>query len=437
MSRWYRLSQSIYSRTMLLVGSVTFLLQLITFSIIFNQMVLPNVHTQVGLFVDKLELVALNPEYIEQFRPGVSHELAPVLVGGDRKRPLQEVEWKIPFWNFVEEELARRFGKSLPIAEYQDGAMQGYYWVDLPTEGKDSTIRIGFLSDREGCLNPPILLLVLFFVVAVSMASVYLLSRWLVQPIDELRMAVGEMGMGGYPNPLPDKGPAEFSSLIQLFNWMVKSVQEMIENRSTLLAGISHDLKTPLARMRLSVEMLSGGRDRDLVEGMVEDLDLMDGMISDSLEYARGGIPGQQQEVDLVKLVSAVVERKVRGGAEIEWHMPEPCIRKVDALALQRILSNYLDNGVQYGQDQPLQVLLHCGVEGVVRIEVINQGNEIPDELLGRVFEPFYRIDASRSEKGGGSGLGLAVVKNLATINGWVVSLESRTGRVIASVEIG
>ena len=94
MSRWYRLSQSIYSRTMLLVGSVTFLLQLITFSIIFNQMMLPNVHTQVGLFVDKLELVALNPEYIEQFRPGVSHELAPVLVGGDRKRPLQEVEWR-------------------------------------------------------------------------------------------------------------------------------------------------------------------------------------------------------------------------------------------------------------------------------------------------------------------------------------------------------
>lgn len=438
MSLHYRLPRSIYSRTMLLVGLVTFLLQVMTFAIFFNQMVMPNVRTQVGLFVDQLELVTRQPQRMGQIQQGAGRESAPALIEGDRNRSLQEVEWKIPFWNFVEEELELRFGKPLPVTEYQDGTMQGYYWVDLPAEGEDSSVRIGFSSQREGCLNPPILLLVLFLVISVSVTSVYLLSRWLVQPIEELRMAVGEMGMGGHPKPLPEKGPAEFSSLVQLFNWMVKSVQEMIENRSTLLAGISHDLKTPLARMRLSAEMLSRERDRDLVEGIVEDLDVMDGMISDALEYARGESPGQQQEVELGALITSVVERKQRGGEKIFWEQPaEPCRAEIDPSALQRILSNYLENGARYGDGSPIEVRLQCGKEQQTRIEVINQGEWIPESELERVFEPFFRVDGSRSEQGGGNGLGLAIVKNLATINGWQVSLKNHPqGGVMASVEI-
>lgn len=423
-----RLPRSIYSRTMLLVGLVTFLLQLTTFFIFFNQMVLPNVRIQVGQFVDSLELAAEQPELLA--------ETAFVVPSGPLQ--LQPARWRIPFWHFVEEALEARVGVPVPMWEEQGGPLGSveHYWIDLPRAEREP-LRIGFSADRKGCLNPPVLLLVLFLVVSVSVVSVYFLSRWLVRPIEELRMAVGELGMGEYPEPLPERGPAELSSLVQLFNWMVKSVQSLTENRSTLLAGISHDLKTPLARMRLSVEMMDAEKDRDLLEGVVEDLDVMDGMISEVLEYARGAREGKKAESDLNQLIAGVVERKQRGGAEIEWSPSSaPCLYYIDRSALRRILSNFIDNANRYSAGALITVSLHCDL-GRARIDVIDRGAGIPQEALEKVFQPFYRLEQSRSMDSGGNGLGLAIVKSLASANGWLVSLNNRAeGGILARIEI-
>lgn len=427
-----KLPDSIYSRTMLLVGLVTFLLQLTTFFIFFNQMVLPSVRIQVGEFVDQLQRVAADPRLLREDREFIS---PPV------RMELQPAIWRIPFWHFVEEELGQRIGEPVPIREEKGVQLGGgYYWIDL-TQADGKPVRVGFSAERKGCLNPPVLLMVLFLVVSVSVISVYFLSRWLVRPIEELRTAVGELGMGEYPELLPQKGPAEFTSLIHLFNWMVKSVRSLTENRSTLLAGISHDLKTPLARMRLSAEMLSSEKDRDLVNGMVEDLDVMDRMISESLAFARGERQGEVEEIDLVQFISGLVERRLRGGVDLIWHAPPtPCIQPVDSTALLRILSNYLDNGVQYGAQygagEAVEVRLFCETE-VVRIEVLDRGEGVPESELDKVFRPFYRMDSSRSQSGGGNGLGLAIVHNLALSCGWRVSLQNRPeGGVVAVVEI-
>jgi two-component system osmolarity sensor histidine kinase EnvZ len=268
------------------------------------------------------------------------------------------------------------------------------------------------------------------------MVSVYFLSRWLVRPIDELRTAVGEMGMGEYPKPLPEKGPAEFTSLVHMFNWMVKSVQSITENRSTLLAGISHDLKTPLARMRLSVEMLSKEQDRELIEGVVDDLDVMDGMISEVLEYARGGRKGKREAVDINQVITSVVDRKQRGGANIAWAPSEPCVQPLDITALHRVLSNLIDNGNRYSGGQLINVSLQCGSDEV-RIEIEDRGEGVPQEALEKVFQPFYRLEQSRSQDSGGNGLGLAIVKSLSSVNGWRVSLHNReSGGTLARVQI-
>ncbi len=189
--------------------------------------------------------------------------------------------------------------------------------------------------------------------------------------------------------------------------------------------------------MRLSVEMISSEKDRDLLEGMVEDLDVMDGMISESLKFARGERKGEQQEVDLNLFISTIVERRLRGNMVLLWQpLEQPCLARIDPTALQRILSNYIDNGVRYGGGQPVEVRLRCGADSA-RIEVLDRGEGIPEEALEKVFRPFYRTDRSRSQSGGGNGLGLAIVHNLATSCGWKVSLSNRPeGGVIAVVEV-
>ena len=423
----FRMPRSIYSRTMLLVGLVTFLLQITTFVIFFNQMALPTVRIQVGEFVDELQALVTEPQRLEENSSFFS--TIPDL-------QLQPAKWRIPFWHFVEDELEQRLGK--PVMIWEDEGVflgGGRYWIDLPSVGGE-LLRIGFLTERKGCLNPPVLLVVLLLVLFVSMVSVYFLSRWLVRPIDELRTAVGEMGMGEYPKPLPEKGPAEFTSLVHMFNWMVKSVQSITENRSTLLAGISHDLKTPLARMRLSVEMLSKEQDRELIEGVVDDLDVMDGMISEVLEYARGGRKGKREAVDINQVITSVVDRKQRGGANIAWAPSEPCVQPLDITALHRVLSNLIDNGNRYSGGQLINVSLQCGSDEV-RIEIEDRGEGVPQESLEKVFQPFYRLEQSRSQDSGGNGLGLAIVKSLSSVNGWRVSLHNReSGGTLARVQI-
>lgn len=421
-----QLPRSIYSRTMLLVGLVTFLLQVTTFFIFFNQMVLPNVQKQVEEFVE--EIVAYSGAPAEDRGGLFQQPTAPL--------QLQPASWRIPFWHFVEEKLEQHYGYPIPMWEEQHRLVgESHYWVDLPRPEGD-LIRIGFSADREGCLNPPVLLLVLLLVVSVSVISVYFLSRWLVRPIEELRMAVGELGMGEYPEPLPERGPAELSSLVHLFNWMVKQVQSLTENRATLLAGISHDLKTPLARMRLSVEMLSKQQDRELVDGVVEDLDVMDGMISEVLTYARGGNEGKRASCNLSLLIDRLVERKGRGGIVVHWEPPsQSCIETIDISALTRILSNLIDNGHRYSGGKPVVVTLQCEPEVV--IEVVDEGEGIPPEQLEQVFQPFYRLEQSRSKDSGGSGLGLAIVKSLSAASGWEVSLHNRSqGGLRATIKL-
>ncbi len=447
MSHTLRLPKSIYSRTLVLVGLVTFLLQILTFVIFFRQMVLPNVQVQVEQFVDGLELVTQYPDLLrepEQVRWGGAEPEGEDEFSGFISPPrgleVKPASWRIPFWSFVDDELEYRFGE--PITMWQSHLDQtnhphDHYWLDLPLQGsleagegaeEIKTIRVGFSADREGCLNPPVLFLVLVMVVTITLISVYFLTRWLVQPINELRGAVGEMGMGEYPDPLPEKGPTEFLSLVTLFNWMVGNIKRMVENRSTMLAGLSHDLKTPLARMRLSTEMLSREQDPDLVEGIEEDLDVMDVMVEDALEFARGGRKGREEEIDLNDVIDEVVERKRRGGMVVNWIRGSlPCVRVVDPSALHRILSNYLENAVRYGGGKIPDVQLHCGYDGVF-IVVLDRGVGIPEEDLERVFDPFFRSEKSRSREQGGSGLGLAIVRNLAEVNGWKAELKNRPG---------
>jgi two-component system osmolarity sensor histidine kinase EnvZ len=197
------------------------------------------------------------------------------------------------------------------------------------------------------------------------------------------------------------------------------------------LAGVSHDLRTPLARLRLAVEMLVRKPGPQLVAQVESDIEAMDRLIGDVLTLARGFGHEASQRVALSDMLAELV-RTTPGAADKVQVETADIMLDVPAGALRRILANLLENALRYGGGQP--VTLCAGIaDGLCRIGVLDRGPGIPPDELEAVFRPFYRLEASRSISTGGSGLGLAIVHQLAAAQGWRVTLQARAGGGLAA----
>ena len=330
----------------------------------------------------------------------------------------------LPYLEFVEQSLSRRAGFDLPLRpQMRDG--EQWFWADLSIGGQ--SLRIGFPLDRvatrhrEGVLAVGIITILLVLVTSVFMAG------RTTRRIRLLSAAVADVAHGQLPEPLPEKGAREVRTLAQNFNHMAQEVRDLLANRTTLLAGISHDLRTPLTRMRLSLEMLREVHDPRLVDGLCKDLEIMDRIIGKTLALSRDLEARDDKTVDLVALVEQVSADAGRAEADIRLsRVARTCVRQVNPLALQRVLSNLVENAVRYGAGKPVDVMLECDPTVVIR--VMDRGHGIPDDQREAVFRPFHRLDSSRSAQTGGSGLGLAITRQLANANGWSVTLHAREG---------
>jgi two-component system osmolarity sensor histidine kinase EnvZ len=209
---------------------------------------------------------------------------------------------------------------------------------------------------------------------------------------------------------------------------MARDVQELADNRTTMLTGISHDLRTPLARLRLAIEMLGPNADPTLITGIERDIAVMDRLIGQYLDLARDLNAETPERLDIRELVDEAVGDARRAGATVTWQPPaQSCPAIVRASALQRILGNLLDNARRYGGDTPIEVICERDASKLA-IAVLDRGPGIPVSEGEAVFRPFYRVESSRSGATGGAGLGLAVARQLSEWNGWKLALAPREG---------
>jgi len=330
----------------------------------------------------------------------------------------------IPYLYMLEHSLVQRTGEAVPVqASMLDG--QHWYWVVLKLG--DSTVRVGFPSSRIGTRVPTALVMVLLGSTVLVLLTAMILTRRIVRPLSLLSEAVGRVGKGQVPEPLPESGPEEILNLTRQFNRMALEVRELVDNRTTLLAGISHDLRTPMARMRLAVEMLHRREDRQLIQGMRRDLEEMNRLIGQALALGRDLRANRKEPWDLAALVAEVVADARRSGAVVHWQPPAVCRRHLNPLALRRLLVNLVDNALRYGAGVPVTVALECEA-GQALVRIMDRGPGIPGSQREAVFRPFHRLEGSRSTDTGGSGLGLAIVRQLADANGWEVALLDRDG---------
>ena len=261
---------------------------------------------------------------------------------------------------------------------------------------------------------------------AVLVAAVLLLSwiavRWLTRPLKVLASAADELGRDLYRPPLPETGPQEVVRAAHAFNTMQQRLVQTIEERTRLLAAMSHDLKTPITRMRLRAELL----DDEALRGKLEaDLLEMEAMVTQTLEFMRGLTAEPKEPVDVARLLEQVRADNAAMGRGVTVK-PSPVRPYAGSPGLlKRCIANLVDNAVAYGKAAEVEA-----GDGPTSLEirVRDRGPGIPEADLERVFEPFVRLEPSRSRETGGTGLGLGIARNIARAHGGDVRLRNAEG---------
>jgi len=427
---------TLFARMTLVIASVAFVFQiLVVGAIIFFVMLPQGRHAGdrlAGLLVDVAHVWAQVPEnqrqaYEEDVRRKHAIHIQPV---GQERKPLKKV---LPFYHVLESAVRLRTDRTATLYSSTDEAGKSWVWIDIPT--RQGPIAVGF--DRAMHPQYPTLLIVMILILAVgAMAALAVsayLARYLTRPLRHLSAAVRRMGTGQKPDVLPEEGPEEFVHCARAFNRMTAQIQDLFAARTTLLAGISHDLRAPLARMRLALGMLTDKHEPALVSQLMSDVDAMNGLIERCLEVGHG-FEETQKSVDVHELLRSVVEEMGIAPGHVAVVAGTDCHVHARPLALRRILANLVDNAVKYGGLDGLKIELDCDA---AEIRILDAGPGIPAEQVDRVFQPFYRLEPSRCQATGGSGLGLAIVRQLADANGWRVTLENRAaGGMLARLQL-
>jgi two-component system osmolarity sensor histidine kinase EnvZ len=337
--------------------------------------------------------------------------------------PLPERTVPLPYLELLDEALSARLGE--PVTVKVTDLDTTWFWAEMHAGGK--LMRIGFPKSRLHTDPPMMLLLALIATVLLSLLTALILARRITRPLARLSQAAQRIGTGGIPEALPDSYIRELSDLSAAFNQMALQVRELLANRTTLLAGISHDLRTPLARMRLAVEMLPDSSDQKTVERLRRDIEDMNTLIGEFLTLSRDLQQEAPDEIVLETMLTEMAEEQNAQGAQVACHAQPGLTVRAGPLALHRVLQNLLGNALRYSEGKPVEIESeHKGQQ--VLISILDRGPGIPPQELEKVFRPFYRVESSRNANTGGSGLGLAIVQQLCTANGWQVALRAREG---------
>jgi two-component system osmolarity sensor histidine kinase EnvZ len=411
--------RSLFARTALILAVVFLLFQAMATLVVYRTVVKPVAERSAD---DLAALVVLSAQtWVElppEVRPAFEHELAErhglrLQAATGAIRPPAAA---FPFRQHIERALSERLGTGVVL---EGGEESQTVWVVLAIGGRQ--LQAGFFPNRYAARPPLAAVTLVSLGTFVVLLTALLLVRRITVPLARASQAARVVGKGGTPEPLPETGPQELAELARRFNQMAREVQELLENRTTLLGGISHDLRTPLTRLQLKLELLQEKFDPAKLPSMVKDVAEMNTLIGGYLELARSAQAEPAQELDLDELL-----KKLAGKHGASYQSGGACRFRAGPGALTRILDNLLQNAHRYGTGATAPELrLQCGVKRV-EISVLDSGPGIPEDELEKVLRPFYRLEASRASTTGGTGLGLAIVKQLAEINGWDIRLANR-----------
>ncbi|QIA64483.1 two-component system sensor histidine kinase EnvZ [Vibrio astriarenae] len=295
-------------------------------------------------------------------------------------------------------------------------------WMSLDAL-PDSVIRIPLTELQEEDFSP-------LFYNSVIMALVLVLGGWLFirlqnRPLLALEKAAIKVGNGEIPQPLPEQGSTEIRSVTQAFNQMSRGIQALEEDRALLMAGISHDIRTPLTRIRLATEMMSP-EDSYLAEGIISDTEECNEIIGQFMDYLKPVQADQFVKVDINGIAEEVASAEYGPEVNIEAILSDDlCDAKGSAIAIKRAVGNLVMNATRYGNGW---IRISTGMTAdrkLVWVTVEDNGPGIAEDQISKLFEPFTRGDTARGSEG--TGLGLAIVKRIVSQHHGAIVINNRS----------
>ena len=262
---------------------------------------------------------------------------------------------------------------------------------------------------------------------SVLTGGIALLAVWAARrvtvPLGRFAQAAGRLGTDVNAPPMTEAGPSEIVQAARAFNQMQERIQRLVDDRTRMLAAIAHDLRTVLTRLRLRAELID---DAEQQEKAIADLDAMAIMLDETLAFARDDSAGEaRQDVDLAALVRSLCDDLADAGQPVQYLGPDRLRFACRPVALRRALANLIDNAVKYGREA--EVGLQADRD-TVRLTIEDRGPGIPAAAREQVFQPFFRLEPSRSRATGGTGLGLAVARTIVHRHGGEIALDDRPG---------
>jgi signal transduction histidine kinase len=297
----------------------------------------------------------------------------------------------------------------------------------------NATVRVSALADW---LSSNFLLAFSLMTVAAAGLTIWAVRR-LTAPVAALAAAAEQLGRDVNAPALPEDGPLEVAKAAAAFNQMAARIRRFVQDRTFMLTAIGHDLRTPITRLKLRTEFLE---DEELRRRMLADLDELEAMVAATLAFGREAAASEPlTSLDLAVLARTVLDETADARPDIadrlSYDGPAHLTVRARSLAVKRAIANLVSNAVKYGGSARLR--LRPPEDGMVVLEIEDDGPGIPPTELDRVFEPFHRVEGSRNRETGGVGLGLPIARNIMLAHGGEVTLANRpTGGTRATIAL-
>lgn len=425
------LPQSAFGKTVFLIGFLLLINQLVSYFLVAVYVIQPSLQQTNHLIAKQIKVIFIDvgvqdrqfsEELTKRFQQATGIEVYSRAAAGP-----YGLDNSI-YYQYFSDEMSRELGGPAEVRIEQDDSFS--FWV-RPPQAPDFWIKIPLNGLNETDFSP--LQIYILLIGFLSVAGGWWFARHLNRPLQSLQQAALRVGCGDIPEPLPEVGSTEIISVTRAFNHMANGIRQLEKDRALLMAGVSHDLRTPLTRIRLASEMVSE-QDNWIRDGIVNDIEDMNAIIDQFIDYIRHHKEEALHEEDLNQLVSEQVGAERLQLRQIETdlaaHLPLVPMRRI---AMKRVLTNLIENAIKYS-DGPIEI--HTGFEkGSKRlyVQVRDHGPGIPEQQMAKMFEPFTQGDTARGSAG--SGLGLAIIKKIVDMHRGEITLHNHAfGGLVATV---
>lgn len=421
--------KSAFGQTVLLIGMLLLINQVVSYLSVTYYFIRPTYQQINSLLATQIKLVFLedldhlDPKLQEKFYQATNIRIYPQQEG------LRQGAEEAVYYQFFSNEMSEQLGGD---AEVRISSGEPHLIWIKPPQDPTLWISIPMTEINQPDISP--LTIYLLVIGVLSVAGGWIFVRRLNKPLRALQYAAVEVGKGNFPAPLRERGTSEMMAVTSAFNQMSQGIKQLEEDRRLLTAGISHDLRTPLTRIRLATEMLPEQQDW-IKDGIVHDIEDMNEIIDQFINYVRQDQQEALQQADLNEIISDAVQARTIEDHDIHLSLsplPKVNMRKV---AIKRVLDNLLENAFRYGSNN-IQIESNvCQKTKTASFSVRDFGKGVPEDEMENLFLPFTQGDKARGSLG--SGLGLAIIKRIVDLHSGSIILRNHPeGGLVATVSL-